>query len=90
MTQTPSFRRSCDLDKSDTFGQMKEVTNEYYSEIKLLNIFHIEYKAIEFSTNKKRTNNFIPDPNIGTTTRQPLIMAADGGFVHKANGVTYF
>ena len=26
-----------------------------------------------------------PDPNIGTTTRQPLIMAANGGFVHKAN-----
>ena len=85
MTQTPSFRRSRDLDKSNTFGQMKELTNDYYSEIKLHNIFHIAYKAIEFSTNKKRTNSFIPDPNIGTTTRQPLIMAADGGFVHKAN-----
>ena len=51
MTQTPSFRQSRDLDKSNTFGQMKELTNDYYSEIKLHNIFHIEYKAIEFSTN---------------------------------------
>ena len=65
------------------FRQMQELTNDYYSEIKIHNIFHIAYKATEF--NKKRTNNYIPDPNIGTTTRQPLIMAANGGFVHKAN-----
>ena len=67
------------------FGQMQELTNDCYSEIKLHNIFHIAYKAIAFSTNKKEPTTFIPDPNIGTTTRQPLIMAADGGFVHKAN-----
>ena len=85
MTQTPSFRRSRDLDKSNTFGQMQELTNDYFPEIKLHNIFHIVYKAIEFSTNKKEPTIIIPDPNIGTTTRQPLIMAANGGFVHKAN-----
>ena len=56
---------------------MQALTNDNYSEIKLYSVFHIEYKAIEFSTNKKRTNHYIPDPNIGTTTRQPLIMAAD-------------
>ena len=77
VTQTPSFRRSRDLDKSNTFGQMKELTNDYYSEIKLHNIRPLNLVLIK--------NNFIPDPNIGTTTRQPLIMAADGGFVHKAN-----
>ena len=64
---------------------MQELTNDYYSEIKLHNIFHIEYKAIEFSTHKKESTITTPDPNIGTTTRQPLIMADNGGFVHKAN-----
>ena len=62
VTQTPSFRRSRDLDKSSTFGQMKELTNDYYSEIKLHNIFHIAYKAIEFSTNKKEPTISFPIP----------------------------
>ena len=62
MTQTPSFRRSRDLDKSNTFGQMQELTNDYYSEIKLHNIFHIVYKAIEFSTNKKEPTISFPIP----------------------------
>ena len=53
VTQTPSFRRSRDLDKSNKFRQMQKLTNDYYSEIKLHNIFHIAYKAIEFSTNIK-------------------------------------
>ena len=35
VTQTPSFRRSRDLDKSNKFGQMQELTNGNYSEIKL-------------------------------------------------------
>ena len=42
MTQTPLFRRSRDLDKSNKFRQMQELTNDYYSEIKLHNIVHIE------------------------------------------------
>ena len=58
VTQTPSFRRSRDLDKSNTFGQMKELTNDYYSEIKLHNIFH----AIEFSTTKKEPTISFPIP----------------------------
>ena len=29
---------------------IQELTNDNYSEIKLYSIFHIEYKAIEFST----------------------------------------
>ena len=62
MTQTPSFRRSRDLDKSNKFGQMQEVTNDNYSEIKLCGIFRIEYKAIEFSTNKKEATITFPIP----------------------------
>ena len=57
MTQTPSFRRSSDQDKSNKFCQMQELTNDYYSVIKLHNIFHIAYNAIELSTNKKEPTN---------------------------------
>ncbi len=32
---------------------MQELTNDNYSDIKLYSIFRIEYKAIEFNTNKK-------------------------------------
>ncbi len=53
VTQTPSFRRSRDLDNSNKFGQMQELPNDNYSEIELCSIFRIEYNAIEFSTNKK-------------------------------------
>ena len=35
VTQTPSFRRKRDLDKSNTFRQMQELTNDYYSVIDL-------------------------------------------------------
>ena len=52
VTQTPSLRRSRDLDKSNNFRQMQELTNDYYPVIKLHNILHIAYKAIEFSTIK--------------------------------------
>ena len=62
VTQTPLFRRSRDQDKSNTFGQMQELTNDYYSEIKLHNIFHIAYKAIEFSSNKKEPTISFPIP----------------------------
>ena len=43
MTQTPSFRRARDLDKSNTFRQMQELTNDYYSVIKYItySILHI-------------------------------------------------
>ena len=62
VTQTSSFRRSRDLDKSNKFGQMQELTNDNYSEIKLHNIFHIAYKVIEFSTNKKEPTITFPIP----------------------------
>ena len=54
VTQTPSLRLLRDLDKSNNFRQMQELTNDYYSVIKLHNIIYIAYKAIEFSTNKKK------------------------------------
>ena len=82
MKQTPSFRRSRDLDKSNKFGQMQELTNDNYSEIKLCSIFRIEYKAIEFSTNKK-------EPTITFPIRQYWndneAAPANCGFVNKAN-----
>ena len=63
VTQTPSFHRSRDLDKSNKFGQMQELTNDNYSEIKLCSsIFRIEYKAIEYSTNKKEPTITFPIP----------------------------
>ena len=37
--------------RSHRSDHIKEITNYCYSEIKLHNIFHIAYKAIEFSTN---------------------------------------
>ena len=62
VTQTPPFRRSRDLDKPNHFMQIQELTNDYYSENKLHNIFHIPYKAIEFSTNKKEPTITFPFP----------------------------
>ena len=63
VTQTPSFRRSSlDLDKSNHFRQMQELTNDYYSEIKLHSIFHIAYKAIAFSSNMKEPTITFPIP----------------------------
>ena len=44
------------------FGQMQALTNDNYSEIKLYSIFHIEYKVIEFSTNKKEPTITFPIP----------------------------
>ena len=43
-----SFRLSHGLGNSNKVGQMQELTNDNYSDIKLYSIFHIEYKAIEF------------------------------------------
>ena len=76
--QTPSFRQSRDLDKSNKFRQMQELTNDYYSKIKLHNIFHIAYKAIEFSTNSNKKEPTILFPI-------PILEAApaNGGFVHQ-------
>ena len=79
VTQTSSFRRSHDLDKSNKFRQMQELTNDYYSESKLHNILHIAYKAIEFSTNKK---------NQQLHSRSQYWN--DNGFVHKANSQREF
>ena len=42
--------------------ELQELTNDNYSEIKLHNIFHIEYKAIEYRTNKKEPTISFPIP----------------------------
>ena len=81
MTQTPSFRRSRDLDKSNKFGQMQELAKDNYSEIKLCSIFRIEYKAIEFSTNKKNKQLHPRSQYWNDNEAAP----ANGGFVNKAN-----
>ena len=41
---------------------MQELTNDNNSEIKLCSIFRIDYKAIEFSTNKKEPTIKFPIP----------------------------
>ena len=82
MTQTPSFRRSRDLDKSNKFGQMQELTNANYSEMKLCSIFRSEYKAIENSTNKKKLHSL---PQYWNDEAAP----ANSGFVNKANWRVY-
>ena len=76
--QTPLFRRSRDLDKSNKFGQMQELTNDNYSEIKLCGIFRIEYKTIEFNANKKLHSR----PQYWNDNEAA---PANGGFVNKAN-----
>ena len=62
VTSKPSFHRVRDLDISSKFGQMPALTNDNYSEIKLYSVFHIEYKAIEFSSNKKEPTSIFPIP----------------------------
>ena len=60
---------------------MQELKNDYYSEIKLHNIFHIAYKAIEFSTNKKNLQLHSRSQYWNDNEAAP----ANGRFVHKAN-----
>ena len=76
---------SCyDLDKSNKFGQMQELTNDNYSEIKLCSIFHI------FILNIRPLNLVVIKKNQQLHSR-PLYWnnneaaPANGGFVNKAN-----
>ena len=82
MTQTPSCRRSRDLDKSNKFRQMQELTNDYYSEIKLHNIFHI--RPLNLVLIKKNQQLHSRSQYWNDNEAAP----ANGGFVHKANTVT--
>ena len=52
VTYMPSFRRSSDLDKSNKFRQMQDLTNDNDSDSRLYSIFHIEHKAIAFINSK--------------------------------------
>ena len=76
MAQTPSFRQSRDVDESNKFGQMQELTNDHYSDFQLYGHFHIEYKAWDASlpfqceefvnkaNGEQSLNRFLsPDPN---------------------------
>ena len=64
------------------FGQIQEIINDNYSDIKLYSNFHIEYKAIAFIANKK-------EPRITCLSRLyqwlPRYGSGNGEFVHKAN-----
>ena len=64
------------------FGQIQELINDNYSDIKLYSNFHIEYKAIAFIANKK-------EPTITCLSRHyqwlPRYGSGNGEFVHKAN-----
>ena len=77
----PSFRQSRDLDKSNKFGQMQELTNDNYSEVNVCSIFRIEYKAIAFSTNKKNQQLHSRPQYWNDNETAP----ANGGFMNKAN-----
>ena len=80
MTQTPSFRRSRDLNKSSKFGQMQELTNDNYSEIlcyiaySILNIRSLNLVLIKKNQQLHSRSQYWNDNE-----------AAHGGFVHKAN-----
>ena len=50
VTQTPSFRRSRDLDKSNKFGQMQELTNDNY-----LKLSYVAYSVLNQSINQSIT-----------------------------------
>ena len=67
---------------SNKFGQMQELTNANHSDIKVYSIFHIEYKIIEFITNKK-------EPAITCLVRHsqwlPRYRSSNSEFVNKAN-----
>ena len=81
VTQTPSFRRSRDLDKSNKFRPMQELTNDYYSEIKLHNIFRIAYRPLTLVLIKKNQQLHSRSQYRNDNEAAPAI----GGFVHKAN-----
>ena len=55
----PSFRRSRSLSKSNTFGQMQELTNENNSDIKLYSILHI--RSMNLLLIKKESTITFPD-----------------------------
>ena len=48
VTQPSSFRLSRGLGNPNKFGQIQELINDNYSDIKLYSNFHIEFKAIAF------------------------------------------
>ena len=48
MTQPSSFRLSRGLGNPNKFGQIQELINDNYSDIKLYSNFHIGFKAIAF------------------------------------------
>ena len=62
--------------------RLRFLTNDNYSDIRLYIIFHIEYKVVEFITNKK-------EPTITFPIRQYWndneAATANGGLVNKAN-----
>ena len=73
--------------RSEQFKQVwvdEILTNDNYSDIKLYIIFHIEYKVIEFITNKK-------EPTITFPIRQYWndneAAPANGGLVNNNNNI---
>ena len=62
---------------------MQESTNDNFTDIRLYRVFYIEYKDIELNTNKKSSNNYMPDAIFAGATWLPFQY---GGFANKANG----
>ena len=80
VTQTRSFRRSSDLDKSNKFGQMQELTNDNYSEIyvaySVLNIRPLNLVLIKKNQQLHSRSQYWNDNEAPP---------ANGRFVNKAN-----
>ncbi len=88
VTQTPSFRRSRDLDKSNKFGQMQELTNDNnFIILKLSYVAYYQYSVL----NIRPLNLGLIKKNQQLHSRPQYwddneTAPANGGFVNKANG----
>ena len=81
LTKRPLFCRSVQ------FGQMQELTNDKYSDVRLYRIFHIQYKDIEIVTNKTEPRITCPICHLQGLPRYRFNMANDRV---QLSSVTYF
>ena len=82
VTQTPSFRQSRYLDKSNKFGHMQELTNDNYSEIKLYIAYSIlNIRPLNFVLIKKNQQLHSRSQYWNDNEAAP----ANGRFVNMAN-----
>ena len=81
MTQTPSFRRSHDLDKSNKFRQMQELTNDNYLKLSYVAYSVLNIRPLNLVLIKKNQQLHSQSQYWNDNEAAPAI----GGFVNKAN-----